>query len=281
MVHPRLHRLVPAALVRPMGRLAPVIRCALTAFCLIGAGVLADASWKPAMAGEFTAAQRAELGGLVREYLLQNPEVLQDAMTELERRQKAQESAKRERVVDEKSAELFHAPNEVVLGNPNGKVTLVEFFDYNCGYCKRALDDVGKLMKTEPELRVVLKDFPVLSPGSVEAAYVAGAARNQFKGDQFWHFHSKLLSSHGPVAKSQALAVAKDLGANMDQLVKDADSTEVKQAVQANMQLADALSLTGTPSFVVGQDVVVGAVGYDELKTRVDSVLKCGRAVCS
>ncbi len=281
MVHRRLPRLVPAVLVRPKGRLVPGIRCALTALCFIGAALLADAPSKPASAAEFTAAQRAEIGGLVKDYLLQNPEVVQDAMSELERRQKVQESARREQVVGEKSAELFNAPNEVVLGNPKGKVTLVEFFDYNCSYCKRALDDVGKLLKTEPELRVVLKDFPVLSPGSVEAASIAVAARNQFKGDQFWQFHSKLLSSHGPVARSQALAVAKDLGANMDQLARDAAGPEVKQTVQANMQLADALSLTGTPSFVVGQDVVVGAVGYDELKTRVDSVLKCGRAVCS
>ena len=280
MVH-RLTRLVPAVLVRPMGRLIPGIRCALTALCVMGAGLLAGAPCGPASAAEFTTAQRAEIGGLVKDYLLQNPEVLQDAMSELERRQKLQESARREQVVGEKSAELFNAPNEVVLGNPKGKVTLVEFFDYNCGYCKRALGDVGKLLSSEPELRVVLKDFPVLSPGSVEAASIAVAASNQFKGDQFWQFHSKLLSSHGPVGKSQALAVAKDLGANMDQLAKDAASTEVKQTVQANMQLADALSLTGTPSFVVGQDVVVGAVGYDELKTRVDSVLKCGKAVCS
>ncbi len=261
------------------GRVVPAIRSALMAVGLLGAGFLAGS--QPAAAAEFTPAQRAEMGTIVKDYLLQNPEVLQEALAELDRRQKAEETAKRQQAVDEKSGQLFNAPNEVVLGNPKGKVTLVEFFDYNCGYCKRALDDVGRLMKTEPELRVVLKDFPVLSPGSVEAAYVAGAARNQFKGDQFWQFHAKLLSSHGPVAKAQALAVAKDLGANMDQLNKDAAGPEVKQMVQANMQLADALSLTGTPSFVVGQEVVVGAVGYDELKTKVDSVLKCGKAVCS
>ena len=258
----------------------PAIRSALLGLGLMAAGLLAAAA--PARAAEFTPAQKAEMGGVIRDYLLQNPEVLQDAMVELERRQKAQDEAKREQAVDGKAAELFNAPGDVVLGNPKGKVTLVEFFDYNCGYCKRSLDDVAKLLKTEPDLRLVLKDFPVLGPGSVEAAYIAGAARNQFKGDQFWQFHQRLLGGqHGPVGKAQALAVAKDMGANMDQLAKDAQNPELKANLQNTMQLADALSLTGTPSFVVGQDVVVGAVGYDELKSRVDSVLKCGKAVCS
>ena len=266
---------------RRPARLLPALRSALLATGLLAATVVGLRPVAPAVASEFTPAQRSEIGGLVKEYLLQNPEVLQEAMAELERRQKEQEAVKRQQVVDEKSGELFNAPNEVVLGNPKGKVTLVEFFDYNCGYCKRALDDVGKLMKTEPELRLVLKDFPVLGPGSVEAAYVAGAARNQFKGDQFWQFHYKLLSTHGQVGKAQALAVAKDLGADMDKLAKDAGGAEVKQSIQNTMQLADALSLTGTPSFVVGQDVLVGAVGYDEMKDRIDSVLKCGKAYCS
>ena len=258
------------------------VRSALAGLGLLAAGIMGFAAPSPAAAAEFSAAQKAEMGGIIRDYLIQNPEVLQDAMAALEQRQKTQEQAKRQQAVDSKSAELFSAPSDVVLGNPKGKVTLVEFFDYNCGYCKRSLDDIAKLLKTEPDLRLVLKDFPVLGPGSIEAAYIASAARNQFKGEQFWQFHAKLLGGqHGPVGKAQALQVAKDMGANMDQLAKDAGSAEVKTSIQSTMALADALSLTGTPSFVVGKDVVVGAVGYDELKDRVDNVLKCGRAVCS
>ncbi len=271
-------------MVQRRGRSIPAMRSALMGLGFLAAGIFGAAglSAKPAAAAEFTPAQKSEMGGIIRDYLLQNPEVLQEAMTELERRQKAQEEAKRQQVVDTKSADLFNGANDVVLGNPKGKVTLVEFFDYNCGYCKRSLDDVAKLMKSEPEMRLVLKDFPVLGPGSVEAAYVAGAVKNQFKGDQFWQYHAKLLGGqHGPVGKAQALQVAKDMGANMDQIAKDAASPEVKNAIQGTMSLADALGLTGTPTFVVGKEVVVGAVGYDELKTRVDSVLKCGKAFCS
>lgn len=264
-----------------LGRSIPAIRSALLGFGLLASGFVGG-DRSGALAAEFNPAQKAEMGGVIRDYLLKNPEVLQDALAELERRQKAQEEMKRQQVVDGEASELFNDPNDVVLGNPKGKVTLVEFFDYNCGYCKRSLDDIAKLLKTEPEMRFVLKDFPVLGPGSVEAALVAGAARNQFKGDQFWQFHQKLLGGqHGPVGKAQAVAVAKEMGANMDQLAKDAASPEVKGEVQGTLKLADALTLTGTPSFVVGHDVVVGAVGYYELKDRVDNVLRCGKASCS
>ena len=259
-------------------RLTPAIRSVLVAWGFVAVLGLGG---RPAAAAEFSPAQRAEMGDVIRDYLVKNPEVLQEAMAELDRRQKAQDVAKRQQVIDDKAGELFNAPDGVVLGNPKGKVTLVEFFDYNCGFCKRSLDDISKLMKTEPELRLVLKDFPVLGPGSVEAAFIADAAHKQLKGDQFWQYHARLLGSHGPVGKAQALAVAKDLGANMDQLARDAASPDVKTTIQQNMQVADALNLTGTPSFVVGQDVVVGAVGYDELKDRIDSVLKCGKVSCS
>ena len=268
MIRDRLRRLLPA--VR-----ATLAACGLMAAC----GVVTHPA--PAAAGEFTPAQRAEMGDVIRDYLLKNPEVLQDAMAELDRRQKAQEAAKRQQVIGTSAGQLFDAPDAMVLGNPKGRVTLVEFFDYNCGFCKKSLDDIAKLLKTEPELKLVLKDFPVLGPGSVEVAFIAGAAHKQLKGEQFWQYHAKLLGSHGPVGKAQALAVAKDLGANMDALNRDAASPDVKAAIEQNMQVADALSLTGTPSFVVGQDVVVGAVGYDELKDRIDSVLKCGKATCS
>ena len=256
----------------------PLVAIALALIGLILAGL---GTAGPARAAEFTDSQKAEIGSLIRDYLLKNPEVLQEAMSELDRRQKAEEVAHREQLIGQNAGELFHAPNGVVVGNPDGKVTLVEFFDYNCGYCRRTLGDITKLMKTEPELRIVLKDFPVLGPGSVEAAQIAGAVSRQLHGDAFWQFHSKLLGTHGPVGKAQALAVAKESGVDMDRMIKDADAPPIMANLQQTMQLADVLNLTGTPSFVVGQDVVVGAIGYDGLKDRIDNVLKCGKAVCS
>jgi protein-disulfide isomerase len=120
----------------------------------------------------------------------------------------------------------------------------------------------------------------VLGPGSVEAARVAAAARNQLPGDKFWAFHTKLLSMHGPVGKTEALAVAKELGLDMDRLAKDMDGKDVETGLKETMDMADALQINGTPSFVVGQEVVVGAVGFDQLKDKIDAVHKCGHSVC-
>jgi len=182
--------------------------------------------------------------------------------------------------VSSEAGALFSSKYQATIGNPHGTATLVEFFDYNCHFCKGALPDVTRLLKDDPNLKLVLKDYPVLGPGSVEAAKVAFAARKQLPGDKFWAFHSKLLGMHGPIGKAEALAVARDLGLDMNKLEKDMDSPDVKTGLNEVMQLADALQINGTPTFVVGQDVVVGAVGYDQLKDKVDSVHKCGHATC-
>ena len=250
-------------------------------FTMIGAAALAATVLvAPLRAAEFSAAQKTEIGALVKDYLLANPEVRRDALAELDKRQKNDEVAARQKVVSDQAGLLFSSVNQATLGNLKGSATIVEFFDYNCGYCKRSLDDMAKLMKADPNLKVVLKDFPVLGPGSVEAAHVATALRNQFKGDKFWDFHQKLLGTRGQIAKAQALAVAKDLGADMDRLEKDMAAPAIKESIQEVASLADQLNLTGTPSFVIGQDVVVGAIPYEEMKSKVDNVHKCGKVAC-
>lgn len=233
----------------------------------------------PAVA-QFTDAQKAEIGQIMREQLLKNPQMLRDALVELQKREKDDEEKARKLVVSQQADKLFNSKYQAVLGNPNGKVTIVEFFDYNCGYCKRALDDMSKLMKADPDLRVVLKDFPVLGPGSVEAAQVAQAVKNQLKGDKFWDFHAKLLTTRGQIGKAQAIAVAKELGVDMARLDKDLASAEPRAGIAETMQLADSLGLTGTPSYVVGPDVVVGAVGHAELSGKLANVRKCGATAC-
>ena len=162
-----------------------------------------------------------------------------------------------------------------MLGNPQGKVTMVEFFDYNCAYCKRALADMLDLLRTDSDLKFVLKEFPVLGPGSVEAAHVAVAARMQDpSGKKYMEFHQKLLGGRGLADKTRALAVAKDVGFDMARLEKDMNSDEVKTTIEENMKLADALGVSGTPTYVVGDEVVVGAVGLDELRAKIKSERK-------
>ena len=249
-------------------------------FAAIGAAALLGLAPLPAGAAEFGAAQRGEIEKIVREYLISHPEVLQEAMAELEKRQGEAESAKHQAAVKDHAASLFSSANQVVLGNPNGNVTMVEFFDYNCAYCKRAMTDMLTLMQNDPNLKVVLKEFPVLGPGSVDAARVATAVRMQDKsGKKYLEFHQKLLGGRGQADKDRALAVAREVGMDMTRLAKDMDSPQTRESLQESFKLAEALGLNGTPSYVVGKEVVIGAVGLTALKEKINNA-RCGQPAC-
>ncbi|MCX7314234.1 MAG: DsbA family protein [Hyphomicrobiales bacterium] len=230
-----------------------------------------------AHAQSFPDAQRGEIEKIVREYLIKHPEVLQEAMAELEKKQAADEALKNQAAVKNNADIIFNSPRQVVTGNPQGDVTFVEFFDYNCGYCKRAMSDMVELMKSDPKLKVVLKEFPVLGPSSVEAARVAVAVRMQDKpGKKYMDFHQKLLTGRGQVDKARALAVAKEVGLDMARIERDLASDEVKQTLEESLSLAEKLGLNGTPSYVIGSNVVVGAVGLDKLKENINAA-RCGK----
>ena len=244
------------------------------------AALLAFAAPQTTRAAEFTAPQTTEIQSIVREYLLAHPEVLQEAMSELEKRQGMAEAEKHKAAVKEYSQAIFSSPRQVNLGNPDGNVTFVEFFDYNCGYCKRAMNDMLTLMKDDPKLKVVLKEFPVLGPGSVEAAQVAVAVRMQDKtGKKYLEFHQKLLGGRGQADKAHALAAAKDVGLNVAQIEKDLTSPEVKATLEESFKIAEALGMNGTPSYVIGNDVVVGAVGLQALQEKINTN-RCGKPTC-
>jgi protein-disulfide isomerase len=233
-----------------------------------------------ARAAEFSATQRSEIGTIVHDYLMAHPEVLQEAMAELEKRQNEAQAEKGKAAVKQYSQALFMSPRQVTLGNHDGDVTFVEFFDYNCTYCKHAMNDMLTLLKDDPKLKVVLTEFPVLGPGSVEAAQVAVAVRMQDKtGKKYLEFHQKLLGGRGQADRAHALAVAKEIGLDMTQLQKDMQSPEVQATLDENFKLADALGLNGTPSYVIGGQVVVGAVGLPTLKQDINTA-RCGKANC-
>ncbi len=244
------------------------------------AALLALSAPRIASADEFSSPQRGEIERIVREYLVAHPEVLQEAMVELDKRQTAAEADKHKAAVKDNASALYSSPRQVVLGNPQGNVTFVEFFDYNCGYCKRAMSDMLTLLKDDPKLKVVLKEFPVLGPGSVEAARVAVAVRMQDKtGQKYLEFHQKLLGGRGQADQAHALAAAKDVGMDMARINKDMNSPEVKTTLEENLKLAEALGLNGTPSYVIGSDVVVGAVGLPALEEKINTA-RCGKAAC-
>jgi protein-disulfide isomerase len=254
-------------------KIRSVIVGMLGACCALVGATLASAS-------EFSAEQKVQIGAVVHDYLLNNPEVVRDAIDALEKKEKLVQAAAREKSVVSDSQRLFSSPNQAVVGNPDGDVTLVEFFDYNCGYCKQSLANVAKLVESDPKLRVVLKDFAILGPDSVEAAEVATAVRKQFTGAKFWEFHKKLLSTHGRVGKAQAVAVAKELGADVDQLEKDIKDPATRQALQEVEQLAEELKFDGTPAWVLGKEAFVGGLSFAQIKTKLDNVHKCGKTAC-
>ncbi|WP_414470682.1 DsbA family protein [Microvirga sp. M2] len=252
------------------------------AAALLGAllGGLAVAPAALAQNAVFNDQQKQAIGDIVKEYLLKNPEVLTEVIGELEKRQAEAQQVAQASAVKETKQTLLNAPHSYVVGNPSGDITLVEFFDYNCGYCKKALTDLQTLVKNDPKLRVVLKDFPVLGPDSVEASRVALAVRKQLQGPKLFDYHVKVLETRGRVNGERAMAVAKEMGADMAKLQKDMDSPDVRGALQENMALGDKLSLTGTPAFIIGEAVIPGAVGIEPLKQIIDNVRSCGKATC-
>lgn len=228
----------------------------------------------------FSAQQKAGIEKIVHDYLVANPDVIREAIDALKKKEEAAELAMREKALDDLGDKIGGSANQAVVGNPDGDVTLVEYFDYNCGYCKQSLASVAKLIEGDPKLRVVLKDFPILGPDSVEAAHIAVAARMQLSRDKFWEFHKKLLSTRGHIGKAQAMAAAKEVGADMDRLEKDANSPETEKAIKEVAAQAEQLKFDGTPSWVVGKEAIVGGVPMAQLKSKIDNLRKCGKTAC-
>jgi len=235
----------------------------------------------PAQAQSLSAEQRAAVVELIKETLLKNPELIQEALVELEKRnQVAQVEAQRNALSAEK-ASLTDPATSVIAGNPQGDVTLVEFMDYNCGFCKRAMEDVRALAKDDPKLKVVIKDFPILGPDSVEASRVAIAVKNQLQGQKYWDFHLKLMATKGRVNGAKAMEIAKEAGADIERVKKEMEAPATRAVIEQTVALGDRLGLTGTPAFIVGDEVVFGAVGQAALKQKIEAVRKCGKATCS
>nr|WP_319382354.1 DsbA family protein [uncultured Roseibium sp.] len=233
------------------------------------------------MAGSVSAQDlsRSDVEKIVREYLLENPEIIAEAFNELQRREQAAEEAARLQALNDSADVLFNSTRQVVLGNPEGSVTLVEFFDYNCGYCKRAYGDMVRLIDENPELKVVLKEFPVLGQGSVEAAQVAVAV-NSIAPDKYGEFHEALLMSRGQANLASALAAATEIGLSEAELQTALATDEAGQTIEEVYTLANRLGLTGTPSYVVGNEVVMGAVGYEQLRTKIEALKDCDQTTC-
>jgi protein-disulfide isomerase len=214
-------------------------------------------------------AKRSEFERMLKEYIGEHPEMIQDALDLLASRKAAAKAEQQKAAIKANGRELFSSKRQVTLGNRAGDVTLVEFFDYNCGYCKRALADLLELMKSDAQLKVVLKEYPILGPDSVEAARVAVAVRMQDAGVRYLAFHRALLENRGRNDKARALAAAQEAGLDMARLERDLASEEVTKSIDESTRLGKALAINGTPGYVVGDRVIIGALGEQVLKEGV------------
>ncbi|MGV3551830.1 DsbA family protein [Rhizobium sp.] len=226
----------------------------------------------------FDDSQKDEIGKIVREYLIANPEVIVEVQQALEKKQAEARLAQAKTAVKENADAIFNAATDIALGNPKGTTTIVEFFDYNCGYCKRAVADMDAIIKTNPDVRFVLKEFPILGQDSVDAHKVSFAFK-QIAPEKYGEFHRALLSGE-QANEARAIEVAKSLGISEEALRAKMAEVSQDDAVRETYQLATKLGITGTPSYVLGDEAVFGAIGEVELNKKIASVRQCGKTTC-
>jgi protein-disulfide isomerase len=255
-----------------------IVAIAAAMLWLIGASVEAQ-SLRDDMDGiihDYLQSHPNEVGQIVKNYMMQHPEMLRDVMSALLKKRVATSppspAPDAGAAIKANAAQLLTSAHQVVLGNPKGDVTLVEFFDYSCGFCKRALSDTLTLLKDDPKLRIVLKEFPILGQGSLEAARIAVAVRMQDPtGAKYLEFHRRLLGQPGGASKERALAAAHQAGLDMTRLQKDMDSAEVDATLDESRMLADKVGIHGTPGYIVGDTVIPGAIGASLLKVKISA----------
>jgi protein-disulfide isomerase len=240
------------------------LRCALLALALVAAALPAHAQQTPPLT-------REQVEQIVREYLINNPEVIVEAIEALEARQKQATQAGQRDAVAAYREQLYRDPDAPVIGNPAGDVTVVEFFDYRCPYCKQVAPSLVQLIKEDGNVRLVLKEFPILGPDSLVAARAALAAHAQGK---YAAMHAALLDHRGNFDEAVVTRIASKAGLDAARLKQDMARPEIAAMIDRNKELAHALSLTGTPAFIVGDRVVPGAVDFETLKLLVAETRK-------
>lgn len=219
----------------------------------------------------FSPAQKAEIRKLVREYLIEHPEVLNEAIDAMQAKETKAKDAKREAVVSARKDEIFNPKEATVIGNAKGDVTVVEFFDYNCGYCKSMFQAIMETLKEDPKVRLVLKELPILGPSSLTAARAALAARKQGK---YREMHLALLSHKGALSDESVMGAAKGAGLDMKKLEADMKDPEIQAIIAKNRNLADELGIDGTPAMFVGSAFVPGAIQKDHLMELIADARK-------
>lgn len=208
----------------------------------------------------------AQVKQLALEAILENPEIIMEALGILEQQRNAAQVAAQAEALEQQRAFLEADPNAPSMGAEQASATIVEFFDYNCPYCKRAANDVKALLAIDDDVRVIYREWPILGEGSVFASRAALAARSQGKYDEM---HWALMEMRGRAEEASVLAAARNIGLDIDQLLTDMQSDAVTAHIDASRGLAQSLGFTGTPAFVIGDALVPGAVPLSDLETLI------------
>jgi protein-disulfide isomerase len=219
------------------------------------------------------------LDPMIEKYLMNDPHVLERVSSALDKQNKADQAQQARQAIASNRDAIFNDPDHIVLGNPKGDVTLVEMFDYNCSFCRGALPDMATLLAEDHNLRVVLKEFPILSKESEDAARVAVLVAKA--GVDYWTFHQALFTSRGQVNEDTALNEARTLGLNPVTLKLDMQDPSVTAVLQKSYDLATKLNITGTPTYIIGDALIPGAVDIGVLRTSIANMRKCGKTDCS
>ncbi|MFY9288260.1 MAG: DsbA family protein [Alphaproteobacteria bacterium] len=216
----------------------------------------------------FSEAEKAAVEDVIKEYLtVKHPEVLMEAMRELQKREQASAESKTKEAVNTSKDKIFNDPTSPVGGNPKGDVTVVEFFDYQCGYCKLSEEAIEKLIKEDKNVKVIYKEFPILGPMSVT---ISKAALASVKQGKYQKFHDALMKKKDKLSEDGLYQVAKENGIDVEKLKKDMGTDEMNALIASNIKLGSEVGVRGTPMFIINEQVYPGALQYEQLKQAVD-----------
>lgn len=222
----------------------------------------------PVRAEDVGDAERRRVESVVKEYLIANPEVIVEALHAYEAKRVAQAHEDAQAAIASNRAALENDPSSPSAGNPKGDVTIIEFFDFRCGYCKKVLPTLQEVLKSDPKLRTVFKDLPILGPDSQRAA-IAGQAVWNIAPDKYLPFHAALMQTRGAIDDAQIMQAAKDAGIDQAKLKAAMSDPAIKEKLQANLDLAEKLNINGTPAFIIGDKLLPGAVDQATLKQAI------------
>ncbi len=242
---------------------------------LTAAAVAALLAVQPTLAAEhpLSPTQKKEIEAVVRDYIMKNPEIIVDSIRALQTRDKKAAAQKARQTLVSRRGEILNDPTSPVGGNIKGDVTLVEFFDYRCGFCKRVFPTLVKLIKDDDNIRFVYKEFPILGPQSLFASRAALAAWKLDK-EKYYRFHDAMMVSKGNLTDAKTIKLAESVGLEEKALRAEMAKPEISAILQKNFALAKALNINGTPAFVIGDRVVPGAIDLETMRDLVKAARK-------